>query len=143
MAQRTTIIIFGATGDLAQRKLLPALFELSCKGRLLEGTHIVAFARSEFPVEEFCNQLWKGVQELGEMGLRHDEWDDFASNLSYVRGDLTVPRDLARLKETLESLEAGFHEANRLFYLSVAPHLYQPAVEQLGASAYWAGYHES
>ena len=123
MAERTTIVIFGATGDLARRKLLPALFELRCKGRLPEGTHIVAFARSEFPVEEFCDQLWKGVQELGEMRLRHDEWDDFSSNLSYVRGDVTVPEDMARLRETLESLEAGFPRANRLFYLSIAPQL--------------------
>ena len=134
MTERTTIVIFGATGDLAQRKLLPSLFELKCKGRLPEGTHIVAFARSEFAVEEFCDRLWKGVEELGQIRLRHDEWDGFASNLSYVRGDLAVPEDIARLRDHLESLEAGFQRADRLFYLSVAPQLYQPAVENLGAS---------
>ena len=139
MAGRTTVVIFGATGDLAQRKLLPALFELRCKGRLPEGTHIVAFARSEFPIEEFCSQLWNGVQELGGMSLRHDEWDDFAANLSYVRGDITVPEDMSRLRKTLESLEAGFERADRLFYLSIAPQLYQPGVEQLGASGLTAG----
>ena len=134
MAERTTVVIFGATGDLAQRKLLPALFELRCKDRLPEGTHIVAFARSEFAVEDFCNQLWSGVQKLGGMSLRHDEWDGFANNLSYVRGDVTVPEDMSRLREELESLEAGFQRANRLFYLSTAPHLYGPAIEQLGVS---------
>ena len=134
MPERTTVVIFGATGDLAQRKLLPALFELRCKGRQPENAHIVAFARSEFPADEFCDQLRKGVGELGGLQLSHDEWDDFAANLTYVRGDLTVPEDMARLKQTLTDLEAGFERGNRLFYLSIAPQLYQPAMEQLGAS---------
>ena len=134
MPERTTVVIFGATGDLAQRKLLPALFELRCKGRLPENAHIVAFARSEFPADEFCDQLWKGVGELGGLQLGHDEWDDFAANLTYVRGDLTVPEDMARLGQTLTNLEAGFERGNRLFYLPIAPQLYQPAMEQLGAS---------
>jgi glucose-6-phosphate 1-dehydrogenase len=134
MAERTTIVIFGATGDLAQRKLLPGLFELKCKGRLPENMQIVAFARTDYPVDEFCDRLWKGMEDLGGMSLRHDEWDGFAQDLTYVRGDVTVAEDLARLKQKLESLEAGFQGANRLFYLSVAPQLYQPAVEQLGAS---------
>lgn len=134
MPERTTVVIFGATGDLAQRKLLPALFELRCKGRLPENAHIIAFARSEFPADEFCHRLWKGVGELGGLQMSHDEWDDFAANLTYVRGDLTVPEDMARLKQTLTDLEAGFERGNRLFYLSIAPQLYQPAMEQLGAS---------
>ena len=68
------------------------------------------------------------------MRLRHDEWDDFAAKLTYVRGDITVREDMVSLKQALEDLEAGYERANRLFYLSVAPQLYQPGVGQLGAS---------
>ena len=135
MADGTTaMVIMGATGDLTQRKLMPALFQLACKGRLPQDLRIVGYARSDHSDDQFRDLMWKGVREFGELAARRDEWEPFARRLLYVRGDASVPEDCVRLRQRLEELEGSLRPANRLFYLSIAPHLYQPAVEQLGAS---------
>ena len=140
MAESTSIVIFGITGDLSRRKLLPALFNLWCKGRLPENTRVVGFARTDHSDESCREMLWEGVQELGELGAKRDEWDMFAKNIHYLTGDLTAMEDFLRLKSRLEELESADDidddddVINRMFYLSIAPQLYGPAVERLGAS---------
>ena len=130
----TTIVIMGATGDLARRKLVPALFNLRCKGRLPESLRIVGFARSSYTDDQFREFMWQGAQEFGELVVRRDEWEMFARSLFYVRGDLSVPEDLAHLKQRLEEFEDNGRPADRLFYLSIAPQLYETAIQNLGAS---------
>ena len=130
----TTIVIMGATGDLAQRKLVPALFNLRCKGRLPERSRIVGFARSPYSDDQFREFMRKGTREFGDLDVHQEQWDDFARCLFYADGDLGNPEHLLRLKQKLEGLEGGEQPANRLFYLSIAPHLYEPAVRNLGAS---------
>ena len=132
--ETTTIVIMGATGDLTQRKLLPALFNLQCKGRLPGKLNVVGYARSDHSDEQFREYSWKGVQEFGELNVRREEWDVFAKNLFYVRGSASEPEQLAHLGERLGALEGDYRPANRLFYLSVAPQLYESAVQNLGAS---------
>jgi glucose-6-phosphate 1-dehydrogenase len=78
--------------------------------------------------------MWDGVRELGELAVRRDEWSAFAKSLSYVQGDLAIPEDCAKLGEALAAMESGAASANRLFYLSIAPQLYGPAIEQIGAA---------
>ena len=130
----TTILIMGATGDLTQRKLLPALFNLRCKGRLPVRLNVVGYARSEHSDEQFREYSWKGVQEFGELNVGRKEWDAFAKNLFYVRGSVSEPEHLARLGERMRELEGDYRPANRLFYLSIAPQLYESAIQNLGAS---------
>ena len=130
----TAIVIVGATGDLTQRKLLPALFSLSCKGRLPAGLQIVGFARSPYSDESFRELTWKSVQELGELAVRREEWERFARSIFYVSGAVDSAEHVGRLKQRLEELDAGRRPANRLFYLSIAPHLYETAMDNLGAS---------
>jgi len=132
--ESTTIVIFGGTGDLAQRKLLPALFQLACKGRLREGLRIIGFARGEYSDNAYREFMGNGVREFGELAVRTDEWSMFARNLFYVRGDVDVPEDFVRLRSRLEELEAPGGSGNRLFYLSIAPRLFGSAVKNLGAS---------
>ena len=132
--ENATIVIFGATGDLTRRKLIPALFELGCKGRLPDGLRVVGFARSPYSDDQFREWMWQGTRELGELAARKDEWETFARSISYLRGDLNVPEDFARLKKRLEEMEGDLRPANRLFYLSIAPQLYEATIEQLGAS---------
>ena len=84
----TTIVIMGATGDLAQRKLLPALFELRCNGGCPADLRIVGFARTELTDDAFREYMWKGVREFGALAVHKDEWDDFAQHLYYVTGSL-------------------------------------------------------
>ncbi|MBI2910969.1 MAG: glucose-6-phosphate dehydrogenase, partial [Chloroflexi bacterium] len=101
----TTVVIVGASGDLARRKLLPALFSLWCKGRLPEGLRVVGLARSPFTEDQFCDLMWEGAREFGELADQHDEWDTFATNLFYVNGDLSRAEDFSRLRQRLEALE--------------------------------------
>ena len=128
----TSIVIFGGTGDLAQRKLLPALFQLACKGRLSENIRIVGVARQEQSDDSFRRLMEQGVRELGDLALRTGEWSDFAKNLFFVRGDIDDPDLYIRLKQRLGEIEGA--TANRLFYLSVAPRFFGTAVEHLGGS---------
>ena len=128
----TSVVIFGGTGDLAQRKLLPALFQLAGKGRLPEGIRIVGVARQEQSDDSFRRLMEQGVRELGDLAPRTGEWSDFAKNLFYVRGDIDDPELYLRLKQRLGEIESA--NANRLFYLSVAPRFFGTAVENLGAS---------
>ena len=130
----TTLVIFGATGDLTQRKLVPAILNLRRRGLLKEGVRIVGFARSQYTDAEFCERMWKGVRELGGLEVDRQEWDDFAQDVCYVEGDLGNLQDYQRLQQKLEELEGDERPANRLFYLSVAPNLYEPAIKNLGTS---------
>ena len=134
MSETTTILIMGASGDLTRRKLLPALFHLSCKMRLPQEFHIVGFARSAFTDDQFRERMWQGVEEVGELQARRDDWDSFSRRISFHRGDLSDPDDMTNLRRRLEEIEGGARSVNRLFFLSIAPQLYDAAVVNLGAS---------
>ena len=130
----TSIIIMGATGDLTKRKLAPALFQLQCKGRLPEDIRIVGFARSEYSDEAFRDYIWNGAREIGELAVLREEWDHFAQQIFYVSGNLDDPEAYDRLGRRLAELENGVSPANRMFYLSVAPGLYEAAISNLALS---------
>ena len=133
-AGSTTLVILGASGDLARRKLVPALFNLACKDRLPDGLRIVGVSRSDYSDEAYRELTWKGAVEFGGLAERREEWGTFARNLFYVRGDLNQAEDFLRLKRWLEEQETGNGPVNRLFFLSIAPQFYEPAVRNLGAS---------
>ena len=130
----TTVLILGASGDLTRRKLLPALFNLACKGRLPEGLRIVGFSRSLYSDEEYRELAWKSAQEFGDLAARRADWETFTRRLFYVNGDLNSSEDFARVRSRLEELEGRDSSANRLFYLSIAPQFYEAAIKSLGAS---------
>ena len=125
----TSLVIFGATGDLASRKLVPALYDLHRKKRLDERLRIVGFSRSPNSDDEYRKRMKASVEaSSADLSL----WDAFAGRLFYVSGDAAVPASLADLDRRLRELEAG--GANRVYYLAVAPRLYEPTVTQLGRS---------
>jgi len=123
----TSLVIFGASGDLASRKLVPALHGLHRKKRLDEGVRIVGFSRSQHSDEEFRERM-KDAASDSPADL--SAWDAFAERLFYVSGDSTVPDDFERLDHRLRELEGA--RANRIYYLAVAPKLYEPTVTHLG-----------
>jgi glucose-6-phosphate 1-dehydrogenase len=130
----TTVLIVGASGDLARRKLLPALFSLACKGRLPDGLRIVGFARSQYSDDQYRDLTWKGAQEFSDLAVRRHDWETFARSLFYMAGDLSNPEDFTRVKRRLEELEGDDRPANHLFFLSIAPQYYEAAIENLQAS---------
>jgi glucose-6-phosphate 1-dehydrogenase len=125
----TSFVIFGATGDLASRKLVPALYGLHRKKRLDPGVRIAGFARTALSDDEFRNRM-KGSPERAQ-DLSH--WEDFARRLFYVRGDSTVAEDLETLDARLRELEGG--PANRIYHLAIAPRLYEPTIVLIGRTA--------
>lgn len=128
-----TIVIFGASGDLTSRKLIPALFRLFEKGRLPANTKIVGVARSEFTDESWRNSLAESTAKFATDGFPPEAWQAFAGNVHYQQGDVQAAEEVTRLAKRLSELEAGqAHE--RVYYLSTAPSLYQPAIAQLGAA---------
>lgn len=125
-----TLVIFGASGDLTWRKLIPALYNNFKKGRLSECARIVAFARRPYTDETIREHLKQGVTEFSPESFDEETWARFAGMLTYFRGDLDQADDFTRLAEYLEKLEGN--PTNRLYYLAIAPDYYPTVVESLG-----------
>ncbi len=128
----TTIIIFGASGDLTQRKLIPSLFNLFRKRRTPKKFQIVGFGGTAFTDEQFREHLYKGMKDHAGYEFTDEEWNVFAPNLHYLSGKYTEASDFQKLAETLTSLEDG--EANRLFYMALPPTLFPAIIDNLDAS---------
>ncbi|ABG50121.1 MAG: glucose-6-phosphate dehydrogenase [Trichodesmium sp. St16_bin4-tuft] len=129
------MIIFGASGDLTQRKLVPALYQMKLERRLPPELTIVGVARREWSHDYFREQMKIGVEEFGG-GLQSEElWNDFAKGIFYCPGNIDQPEDYQRLKKLLSQLdEERGTRGNRVFYLSVAPRYFGEATQQLGAA---------
>ncbi|MCJ7733514.1 MAG: glucose-6-phosphate dehydrogenase [Anaerolineales bacterium] len=126
-----SILIFGASGDLTQRKLIPALYNLYQKKRLPE-IQIIGTSRSELSHQQFREHLLEGVQKFSPDSYQKTSWDEFSRNIFYQPGNLTNLEDYQKLVETLSSLETG--PTNRLYYLAISPEFYHKTVINLGES---------
>jgi glucose-6-phosphate 1-dehydrogenase len=127
------IVIFGASGDLSRRKLMPALYRLACDRKLPASFSIIGNSRSKLSDDEFRSRMHDAVKEFSEdksdLGDQ-DLWESFARNLHYIAGDVNDPAAYASIKAKLKSLGQN----NVLYYLSTQPSYYEPIVEQLGAA---------
>ncbi len=130
------LVIFGASGDLTQRKLVPALYQMRLERRLPPELTIVGVARREWSHDFFREHLKQGVEEFGGgLGGNPALWDEFAKGLYYCPGNLDKPEDYQRLKQFLGELdEKRGTQGNRVFYLSVAPRFFAEAAQQLGGA---------
>jgi glucose-6-phosphate 1-dehydrogenase len=139
-----SIVIFGASGDLTQRKLVPALHTLACGGLLSQVTRVVGVARSPLSDQAFRDRLYEGVDEYARLKSKPgicELWSRFAERHSYLVGSYDDPETYRRLAERLEQLDACTElgrsaefgtQGNRLFYLATPPTLFPVIVEQLG-----------
>ncbi len=129
------LIIFGASGDLTQRKLVPALYQMKLERKLPPELTIVGVARREWSHDYFREQMRTGVEEFGGGLQSEDLWNDFAKGIFYCPGNIDKPEDYQKLKELLSQLdEERGTRGNRVFYLSVAPRYFGEATQQLGAA---------
>ncbi len=128
-----TLIIFGASGDLTSRKLIPALYQLCRKGRLPADTRIVGVARSKFDDNSWRASLAGTTKEHAEGSFDQAAWDKFASTIHYQPGDINKTDDYRALGQRLDALE-GNGDSQRIYYLSTAPQFYGPAATHLGES---------
>ncbi|HOW19041.1 MAG TPA: glucose-6-phosphate dehydrogenase [Phycisphaerae bacterium] len=136
MQQPTDIIIFGASGDLTSRKLIPALFSLYRKGRIHEGSRIVGFSRTPMTHDAFRDHLYKQARDLLGEECDPSHWQAFAQAIFYHRGDIGRLEDFRSLNAFLgdSDREAAVPGRVRLYYLATAPEFYAPAVAHLGAA---------
>src|SRR2546421_6648599 len=128
------IVIFGASGDLARRKLIPALYDLAANASLAPSYAIVGFARTAMSDDAFRNTSGEATRKISEVGPVDDtKWTAFAPSLFYFPGDYKDPEAFRRLGARLAELdrERGLR-GNRLFYVSTPPEVYPLLVEQLG-----------
>ncbi|HEV2912924.1 MAG TPA: glucose-6-phosphate dehydrogenase [Pyrinomonadaceae bacterium] len=134
-AQPCVVVIFGASGDLTKRKLLPGLYSLAQQKLLPAEFAIVGVSRPLMSDEEFRASMREAVAKYGEEGTVDDAvWESFAGGLFYLQGEFDDGEAFKRLRETLERLDRERGTAgNRLFYLSTAPSFFGLIAEQLGA----------
>src|SRR5437899_3844799 len=134
VAEPWTVILFGASGDLAKRKVIPAMYALPTRMDLGSRYAIVGFARTAMSEETFRTGLGEAAKTISEVGpIDPAQWDEFASNLYYCAGDYANPESYAQLCMRLTELEASKNlGGNRLFYLSTPPEVYPDIVQQLG-----------
>jgi glucose-6-phosphate 1-dehydrogenase len=127
------IVIFGASGDLTRRKLLPALFHLFLEGMLPASFGIVGYARTEIDDEEFRQQARAAVTEYGRCLAEPDEWREFAKHLSYVAGDFGSGGAFAGLRDHLAEIDRTMGSGGRrLYYCATPPEAYADIVQRIG-----------
>lgn len=129
----STIVIFGASGDLTSRKLIPALFQVFRKGRLKSPLNIVGVSRTDYSHEQWREELTKSTEEFAGKNFDKAKWDEFAKHIFYLPGDIGHADDFVKLGEFLDGLEKG-EPCTRVYYLSTAPRFYRQAIEHLGAA---------
>jgi glucose-6-phosphate 1-dehydrogenase len=133
MVSPCILVIFGATGDLTARKLLPALYCLSQEGLLPSNFACVAFARREKSDQEFREEAKEAIQKFARIKPTNtEEWEKFASKLFYHYSSFDDQTGYTRLHEKLAHLDQQFHtQGNRVFYLSTQPSYFPTIVEHL------------
>jgi glucose-6-phosphate 1-dehydrogenase len=129
-----TVVLFGASGDLAKRKVIPAMYDLAIHNALGPRYTIVGFARTAMTDDAFRSMLGDAAKSISEVGpIDPKQWDEFAANLHYCPGAYADQEAYATLARRLAELEAAKNiGGNRLFYLSTPPEVYPDIVEQLG-----------
>jgi glucose-6-phosphate 1-dehydrogenase len=125
------VVIFGALGDLAGRKLAPAFFNLMLDGALAEPTFIVGLSRGDQSAQQFAEHLKPRVSEFSRQKVEPAKWDKFASTLDFVGGEFDNDATFIALKQKLDACKTKGTKGNRLFYLSVPPSVFPLILEKL------------
>lgn len=142
-ADPCAMVIFGASGDLTKRLIVPALYNLARTGLLPAQFALIGVARKEITAESWRNELYDMLKHFvgdpaGEFEIdRVDEaaWKRLSGSISYLQGDLNDPEMYAGLRRELDKVEKTHHtHGNAIFYLAVADQLFGPTVGQLGKS---------
>lgn len=131
-----TLVIFGASGDLTSRKLVPSLYRLFVKGRLPANTQIVGVSRTLLSNDEFRSKMAKSVQEFAGREWSSETWSTFSQSLFYAAGDAANEGGLANLRVFLTNRESSTQGGARLYYFSVSPDLYEGILKKLDEAGF-------
>jgi glucose-6-phosphate 1-dehydrogenase len=126
------LVIFGVTGDLSTKKLMPAVYDLANRGLLPPGFALVGFARRAWAHQDFAHVVHTAVKEHARTPFREEVWQQLSEGIRFVPGEIGNDESFSRLAETIFDLdEARGTGGNHAFYLSIPPGLFQTVVDQL------------
>jgi glucose-6-phosphate 1-dehydrogenase len=133
--QPCTIVIFGATGDLTHRKLIPALYNLAADGDLPPAVTIVGFARREKSDDQFRNELENATRKFSRQAVRDEIWNAFAQSIFYHQSEFGDESGYQRLTKRLDDIDKNRGtRGNRLFYLAAGPNQFEAILKHLKAA---------
>ncbi len=140
-APPTVVVIFGASGDLTARKLIPAVFNLSFDNLLPADFYLVGYGRKAIPDDEFRTMAGDAIKEFSRRELNSDVWNRVAANTTYVAGGYDERAAFDRLAQHISAIEKKLgREVQSLFYISTPPSVFAPILLNLGASGLAAKY---
>ncbi|MEG3630309.1 glucose-6-phosphate dehydrogenase, partial [Streptomyces sp. C6-003] len=126
------LVIFGVTGDLSRRKLMPAVYDLANRGLLPPGFSLVGFARRDWADEDFAQVVYEAVKEHARTPFREEVWRQLSEGMRFVPGDFADDTAFKQLRDAVDELDAARGTSgNYAFYLSVPPKFFPKVVQQL------------
>jgi glucose-6-phosphate 1-dehydrogenase len=130
--QPCSVVIFGATGDLTHRKLMPALYNLAADGELPPAVTVIGFARRPKSDDDFRKEMEEAVKKFSRQTVRNEIWKNFGQSIFYHQSDFSDESGFKSLAERLDKVdnERGTR-GNRLFYFAVAPEQFEPILKHL------------
>jgi glucose-6-phosphate 1-dehydrogenase len=135
IAGPSALIIFGVTGDLSRKKLMPAVYDLANRGLLPPGFALVGFARRDWEDQDFEKEVYEAVKQYARTPFDEDVWRQLAMGIRFVQGEFDDDEAFARLKETIDELDRDRGTmGNHAFYLSIPPKAFPQVTEQLRRS---------
>src|SRR5882757_4790574 len=134
-APPTVVVIFGASGDLTARKLIPAVYNLGFDNLLPSDFYLVGYGRKPIPDEEFRTLASDAIKEFSRRELNADVWSRIANQTSYVAGGYDEKAAFDKLAAHIDEIEKKLgRDVQRLFYISTPPSVFAPILQNLGAS---------
>ena len=129
------LVLFGVTGDLARKKVMPAIYDLANRGFLPPGFSLVGFARRDWADEDFAKVVHDAVREHSRTPFREETWKQLSEGIRFVTGDLDDPQAYEELSRVVADLDAKRGTGgNHAFYLSIPPGLFPVVLEHLKSS---------
>ncbi|NLE97945.1 MAG: glucose-6-phosphate dehydrogenase, partial [Propionibacterium sp.] len=126
------LVIFGVTGDLSRRKLMPAVYDLANRGMLPPGFALVGFARREWADQDFAKEVHDSVKENARTPFREDVWEQLLEGIRFVSGTFDSDESFEKLKATITELDTERGTGgNHAFYLSIPPSGFEQVMTQL------------
>ena len=126
------MVIFGVTGDLARRKVMPAIYDLANRGLLPPGFSVVGFARRDWVDQDFAQIVHDSVKAHARTEFREEVWRQLSEGIRFVQGDFSDDHAFEKLRRTIDELdEVRGTGGNHAFYLAIPPGLFGDAVGQL------------
>ena len=130
-----SLVMFGVTGDLARKKLMPAVYDLANRGLLPPGFALVGFARRDWADQDFAQIVHDSVREHARTEFREDTWNELCKGIRFVAGDINDDAAFDQLAQTVMDLDrVRGTRGNHAFYLSIPPRFFAPVVQQLKRS---------